>query len=212
MSEDAKKKIEMSESHEPEPSDPTNGNTADSGVIDLDAFLAELSARLMTANAPIPLQAQIPIEPVESMQVIVFTLNGTRYGLAMRYIGEVLRGPEITYVPGDLPNWVLGVTNLHGEIVSAVDLARFLELGALSTRLADHMMIVAQATDQQIGLIVDSVELIYSFPLDQVLSPPFKVDESIVPYLHGAVEREEEFIRLLDCEQLLLGQQMQQFA
>ena len=29
--------------------------------------------------------------------------------------------------------------------------------------------------------------------------------------LRGAVERNQEFIRLLDCERLLLGSQMQQF-
>ena len=73
-------------------------------------------------------------------------------------------------------------------------------------------MIVAQAADQRIGLVVDDVELIYSFPVEQVLSPPFKVEPGIVPYLRGAVERDQEYIRLLECERLLLGQQMQQFS
>jgi purine-binding chemotaxis protein CheW len=192
------------------PEQPTSYPTQVGGVVDLDAFLLELSARLVTAGSvPLPAEPPAPVQPVERMQVIVFVLRGVRYAVEMSSVSEVMRGPVITRVPG-LPAWVQGVTNLHGEIVSVVDLSRFLEVGALTSR-PPTSMIVAQAADQRIGLMVDDVELIYTFPLEQVLSPPFKVEPSIVAHLRGAVEREKEFIRLLDCEQLLLGQRMSNF-
>jgi chemotaxis signal transduction protein len=73
-------------------------------------------------------------------------------------------------------------------------------------------MIVAKAADQQIGLIVDEIDVIYHVTSEQVISPPFSVEPVLVPYLRGAIERGSDFIRLLDCQRLLLGQQMQQFS
>ena len=200
----------------PTPKTPPSGsNSPESGdtgeVVDLEAFLLELSARLVTAGTvPLPQAQPAPVEPEARIQIIVFQMRGVLYGVDLHTVSEVIRDPEITRVPG-LPDWVLGVTNLHGEITSVVDLSRFLDLGSPGSRRSSHM-IVAQAADQRIGLMVDDVELIYSFPLEQVLSPPFKVEPGIVPYLRGAVERDQEFIRLLDGERLLLGQQMQQFS
>jgi len=201
---------------QPAPQTPQSGSnspdaSASGEVVDLDAFLLELSARLVTAGSvPLPQAQPAPVEPEARMQIIVFQMRGVLYGVDLHTVSEVIRDPEITCVPG-LPDWVLGVTNLHGEITSVVDLSRFLDLGSPEARRSSHM-IVAQAADQRIGLVVDDVELIYSFPVEQVLSPPFKVEPGIVPYLRGAVERDQEYVRLLECEHLLLGQQMQQFS
>lgn len=187
-----------------------DGNTE---MVDLDAFLLELSERLVTAGSiPLPQAQPAPVEPVEEIQAIVFRLGDTRYAVEMGYVGEVLRGPDITHLPGSLPAWLLGVTNLHGEIMSVVDLSAFLAVDPTANDQQANSMLVAQAADQRIGLMVDDVELIYTFPLEHVLSPPFKVDPGIVTYLRGAVEREKAFIRLLDCERLLLGPEMQQFS
>ena len=179
-------------------------------MVNLDAFLAEISARLVTAgNITLP-QQPTQIAPQERMQIIVFEMGAVHYAIEVSNVGEVVRSPEITHVPG-LPDWVLGVTNLHGDIVSAVDLPLF-------TNIRDHAtsqpayMIVAQTGDQRIGLVVDGIDIIYTFPIEQVISPPFKIAPEMVPYLRGAIERQDEFIRFLDCERLLLGPQMQQFS
>lgn len=190
-----------------------NGASADA-VVDLDAFLAELSARLVTAEGGRVALAR-PVDtltaaPVERKQIMVFTLSGTRYGLPLEYIGEVLRDPVITIVPG-LPKWVMGVTNLHGDVLSVVDLGRFLGFSS-PLMTGPGTLLLAKVADQRVGLLVDDVELIYSFPMDLQESPPFRVEPELVNYLQGAVEREGEFIRLLDGERLLLGPEMQQFS
>ena len=156
-----------------------------------------------------------PVQPVESetgerMQSLVFALDDIHFALDVALVGEVVRQPDITPVPG-LPGWVLGVTNLHGEIISVVDLMSFLAKDRDVAEVPTDML-VAQSSGQRIGLMVNDAELIYTFPIDKVLSPPFKVDPGLVAYLRGAVERDGEFIRLLDCERLLLGPQMQQFS
>lgn len=191
-----------------------NGELSENGsgtTVDLDAFLTELSARLMTVGSvPIPQPVEEAVQTAERTQIIVFGLGGTRYGVEMRYVNEIVHEPRLTDVPG-LPHWVMGVSNLHGDILSVVDLTRFLALES-NTDLPPTNLVVAHAAEQRVGLMVHSVELIYTFPSDLILSPPFKIDTNVVPYLRGAVERENDFIRLLDCERLLLGSEMQQFA
>jgi len=188
-----------------------NGDNPAVTMVNLDAFLAEISARLVTAgNIPLPQQQSAQLTPQERMQIVIFALGNIHYAVEVSCVGEIVRSPEITRVPG-LPGWVLGVTNLHGDIVSAVDLPFFLSISEQVTDQPTYM-IIAQAGDQRIGLVVDDIDIIYTFPAEQVISPPFKVAPELVPYIHGAIERQNEFIRLLDCERLLLGPQMQQFA
>jgi chemotaxis signal transduction protein len=74
------------------------------------------------------------------------------------------------------------------------------------------MMLVAQAADLKIGLMVDRVESIYRFPFEWVISPPFRLEPGLVAYLRGAVDRDGQMIRVLECERLLRGPKMQQFS
>ena len=202
--------------HESKAQEPESGSRNSNGsqtrpMVHLDEFLAEISARL-TAVGSIPLsRAQTePSTSVDRMQVIVFKLDGVCYAVEIDHVSEVGRQTDITRVPG-LADWVLGVINLHGEIVSVVDLARFLELNTATQRPGD-MMIVAHAGDQKIGLMVDEIEPILTLPTEQIISPPFKIEANLVHYLRGAIDREGQFVRLLDCERLLLGPQMQRFS
>jgi chemotaxis signal transduction protein len=191
---------------------PWNSGSDDLAVpmVNLDAFLAEISSRLVTAGSIALPQQSAQIVPQERIQIIIFTLGTVRYAIEVSNVKEVVRSPEFTRVPG-LPEWVMGVTNLHGDIVSAVDLPLFLNISEHATGQAAYM-IVAQAGDQHIGLVVDRIDIIYTFPAEQVISPPFKIAPELVPYMRGAIERQNEFIRFLDCESLLLGPQMQQFS
>jgi purine-binding chemotaxis protein CheW len=184
----------------------------DTPLVDLETLLVDLNTRLISAGrVPLAQAAPRPAEAVEMMRVVIFALGDTRYAVDIRYVHEIARRADFTPVPG-LPGWVLGVMNLHGEIVSVVDLAAFLKVKLPAAPHAPDMLIVAQAGDQKIGFMVHRVELIYSFPADQVRSLPLRSELGLVPFLRGAIGRDGDFIRLLDGERLLFGPHMQQFA
>ncbi|MEZ5365126.1 MAG: chemotaxis protein CheW [Bryobacterales bacterium] len=56
---------------------------------------------------------------------IVFGLHGARYAVSIRSVLELDRLSPITPVP-NTPEFVLGVTNVRGEVVSVIDLRRLL--------------------------------------------------------------------------------------
>jgi purine-binding chemotaxis protein CheW len=184
----------------------------DTPMVDLESLLADLNTRLISAGrVPFGQDTPRPAEAVEMMRVVIFVLGETRYAVDIRYVNEIARRADFTPVPG-VPGWVLGVMNLHGEIVSVVDLAAFLKVSLPRSPRVPDMLVVAQAGDQKIGFMVDRVDLIYSFPADQVRSLSLRSELGLVPFLRGAIERDGDLIRLLDGERLLLGPHMQQFA
>ena len=60
-------------------------------------------------------------------KTIVFELNDLVLGIPMVNVHEIQRLPKITFLP-NVPEWVLGVANLRGQIVSVVDLGQLLDL------------------------------------------------------------------------------------
>lgn len=180
------------------------------GMLDLDMLLAQFAEKLVTVDTiSLPHFRSSVEEPVERVQIMIFVLGDVLYALTLEHIVEVTRDQLITPVPG-LPSWLLGVANLHGDIISVVDLAQFLHIAAPSDR-SSPKLIVARAADQRIGLLVDAVELIHTLPAELIISPPFEVQAELAPYLRGAAERDRVYIRVLDGERLLTSPQMQQF-
>lgn len=195
----------------PETPQPSAPKAAQPDMVDLSAYLNEISSRLVTAETlPEPNRPDDTAEATEHRQLVIFRLGSTAYGIEILHVAEVMHRPEITPVPG-LPGWVLGVSNVHGEIMSVVDLARFLDAPPRANWQPEYML-VAQGQNQRIGLAVDGIDIIYTIPLNQVISPPFKIEPVLVQYLQGTIERADDFVRLLDCEHLLTGPQMQQFS
>ena len=68
--------------------------------------------------------------------VVGFNLGHQTYGIPVTALHEIVRVPEITAVP-DAPQYLEGVINLRGKIVSVVDLRKRLRMPApLSTGTA----------------------------------------------------------------------------
>jgi len=186
-----------------EPWGTTNGE-----LVNVNELLARIGERLVVLPAINSSRSGL-FEKREEVQYLTFRCGTITCGIEGSHVGEVVQQPRITFVPG-LPDWVLGVTNLHGSIVSVVDLGRFLQITDGTQRLA--MMFITKAENQMIGLMVDSIYQLNSFAVASIFSPPFRVDVEMVAYLRGAVDHEGQIVRLLDCERLLLSSQMQQFS
>lgn len=176
-------------------------------VLNIDSLMARISERLITLPAMNDAHAR-QAEQQEEAQYLIFRCGELTYGIEGAHVGEVVKQPQITVVPG-LPDWVMGVTNLHGTILSVVDLGRFFEA---SSDQRPTMMFIAKAENQTIGLMVDAISKLDSFPVANIISPPFVVSAQMVAYLRGAVDHDNQIIRLLDCERLLLSPQMQIFS
>jgi purine-binding chemotaxis protein CheW len=108
------------------------------------------------------LLARVPPEPPragEVLELVGFVLAGERYGIETRFVREVARLTRFTPVPGT-PAFVMGVTNLRGEILALFDLRHLLGLTVGVTDLA--RIVVLGDRRREFGLLADAAsEILY---------------------------------------------------
>ncbi len=143
-------------------------------------------------------------------QWVTFSLEDETYGIDVMQVQEVLRVSEIAPVPG-APPYVLGIINLRGNVVSVIDArTRF----GLPTRESTPMtrIIVIEAQQQIIGILVDSVAEVVDIDLADIETAPNVGNEETARYIDGVVSREDGLLILVDLNKLLTEAELGEIA
>jgi purine-binding chemotaxis protein CheW len=142
-------------------------------------------------------------EEAEREKHIIFSLAGTRYAVPMNNIVEIAELNYLTPVP-NVPDWIVGVTNLRGDILSVVDFRAF--IGIDQEEMTDSQrMLVSQTSDGEIttGILVDQVLGMEGVEEDGVQRLTAGADNRLTPYLKGLYQRDETMLCVIDLESLL---------
>jgi purine-binding chemotaxis protein CheW len=112
-----------------------------------------------------------------------FQLGAERYALELVYLREVARLTSITPVPG-APEFVLGVTNLRGEILSVFDLRKL--LGVKIAGLSDMARLLVLGRERaELGILADAVDEVVLLDPKALAPPPETVSPRGRRYLRG---------------------------
>lgn len=136
-----------------------------------------------------------------SLQCVTFTLEAETYGINVMQVQEVLREIEVAPVPG-APHYVLGIINLRGNVVSVIDArTRF----GLPAKESDDMtrIIVIEAQQQIIGILVDSVAEVVDIEHSEIDTAPNVGNAETAKYIDGVVSRGDNLLILVDLNKLL---------
>lgn len=135
------------------------------------------------------------------LHIVGFNLGRETYGIPITALHEIVRVPEITAVP-DAPEYLEGVINLRGKIVSVVDLRK--RFGKPATALNRHsrILVVGHAGRLQ-GMIVDSASEVIKIPESDVESAPAIAQESGLDCVTGLGKYKGRLIILLDVDRVL---------
>ena len=155
----------------------------------------------------------LPTADVEegTEQFVLFYLGDQLFAAPIANVFELSLPPEVIMVP-NTPQWMMGIANMRGEIISIVDLMGFLNMGQENLKKPSRM-IVAQTNDRQmmLGLIVDSINGIKYFAADEILPVQHKAPGQSAAYLNGALAHEDTMAAIFDFEKLLQSSKMRQF-
>lgn len=112
--------------------------------------------RLLRERARLLARELVPEKSARSeLELVVFKLAEEHYAVESGYVREVYPLKFLTPLPG-APSFVLGLTNLRGEILSIVDLHTFFELP--NPGLTDRSrVIVLRSPKMECGILADSV-------------------------------------------------------
>jgi len=127
-----------------------------------------------------------------------FTLTDYLFGVDVREVQEVLRYQEQTRVPL-APAVVSGLINLRGQIVTAIDLRRRLEL---PERPADQrpVNVVVRTEGGAVSLLVDQIGDVIEVADDLFEPPPETLAKFVRELILGAYKLEERLLLVLDCK------------
>lgn len=87
--------------------------------------------------------------------VEVKLLGNQFYGVPYQYVTEVLRTNNVTKIPL-LPNFVFGVTNWRGKLLTVIDLKALFQIQNESKEQAEYIIVINN-DDFTIGILVDDI-------------------------------------------------------
>jgi purine-binding chemotaxis protein CheW len=135
------------------------------------------------------------------LHIVGFQVGRETYGVPITSLHEIVRVPEITAVP-DAPEFMEGVINLRGKIVSVMDLRKRLGEKKVATTKRNRILVV-EHRGRLSGLIVDSASEVLKIPAADVEASPAALQEDGLNCVTGLGKYKGRLIVLLDMARLL---------
>ena len=131
-----------------------------------------------------------------------FLLDGLFFGVEVLRVQEVIRYQEMTRVPL-APPVVRGLINLRGQIVTAIDLRRRLDLADRPDQMLP-MNVVVRTEDGPVSLLVDEIGDVVEVPEDTFEEPPETLQGTPRELIRGAYKLPDRLLLILDIEKTVV--------
>jgi purine-binding chemotaxis protein CheW len=131
-------------------------------------------------------------------QFCTFYLDKLLFGVELQRVQEVIRALEMTKVPLT-PAVVSGLINLRGQIVTAVDLRRRLELDPRPLGLL-AVNVVVRTEDGPVSLLVDEIGDVIEVGETTFEPPPATVSRSVQIMITGVHKLNHRLMHVLNTE------------
>lgn len=136
-----------------------------------------------------------------TIQWVTFRLDGEKYGINVVQVQEVLRITEIAPVPG-APDYVLGIINLRGNVVTVIDTRNRFGLPSKDTN-DDSRIVIIETDGHVIGILVDSVAEVVDLYESEIESAPNVGKAGNSRYIQGVTSRDNQLLILVDLNRFL---------
>jgi purine-binding chemotaxis protein CheW len=134
-------------------------------------------------------------------QVVGFQVGRETYGVPITSLHEIVRVPEITAVP-DAPEYMEGVINLRGKIVSVLDLRKRFGKTAGTFHRRSRILVV-EHKGRLAGMIVDAASEVLKIPESDIEPAPGMMLEGGLDCVTGLGKYKGRLIILLDVGKVL---------
>jgi purine-binding chemotaxis protein CheW len=146
------------------------------------------------------------------MQLVNFQLRNEGFAVDIASVREITRVADITRIP-EAPSFIRGVSNLRGQIIPVIDLAKQFGLPPQEKLPDSARIVVTEVNDQTVGMLVDAVPAVLRIP-EQHLQPTPELIQTKVKkdYIKGVGRLDNKLIVLLDLEKVLAPEEIEELA
>ncbi|PIE57636.1 MAG: chemotaxis protein CheW [Desulfobulbus propionicus] len=135
------------------------------------------------------------------IELATFYVGDALCGMDILKVQEINKLMEMTKVPQS-PEYVLGILNLRGQIVTIIDLGK--KLGLDSTDMgSDPRNIIVNAPGEHIGLLVKSISDVVMADPDKIEPAPANMSGIQGAFFTGVYKTESKLIGILDIKKVL---------
>jgi purine-binding chemotaxis protein CheW len=182
----------------------------------------EMLARIWAERAARLAEVPVEADTGEQITLLLVRLGRELYGLDTQHVNRIepVDVGHITRVPR-VPDWVAGVTNLRGRVLSVVDVGRFFGLSSVlghperasgngtddrarPQEEDEFMLVVVEALDMELALLVDSVLSVETIPVRQIREATNTVRSSRPEYVRGVTRHGKESSPTLEGDEALI--------
>lgn len=151
-------------------------------------------------------------------QFVTFRLGGQLMGMDILLVREINQIMESTYVQR-APEFIIGLINLRGQIVTIFDLARRLGMPSKPSEESHNIILKSngelvairvrenrdglESADEVVGLRVDAIGDVMEFDYQRIEPSPANIGHFDPHFLTGVVPLEEELLLILDVGAVL---------
>ena len=137
----------------------------------------------------------------DTLEFATFYVGDALCGMDILKIQEINKLMVMTKVP-QAPDYVMGILNLRGQIVTIIDLGK--KLGLSSTELTSKSRnIIVNSKGEYIGLMASRISDVMHSDKAKIESPPANIGGVQGKYFTGVCKTEDKLIGILDVEKVL---------
>ena len=133
---------------------------------------------------------------------LTFYIENFLFGIPAEKVVEITRNVKITPVPL-AEDYILGIINLRGQIVTVIDLAKKLGLNVQTISRINLILIVENDQDFPVSFAIEKVEDILKIPTAKLEKPPEKISKLLKQFVRYAYQLPVKLVLILDIEKVL---------
>lgn len=137
----------------------------------------------------------------QDVELAIFQIEDMLCGLDTRHVQEINHNFEITPVHR-APDYVRGVINLRGEIITVIDLHQKFNIPPGEVH-EDTQVVVIRYEEECIALLVDNIYDVVNAHQSDISTPPSNVEGISGAFISCIYRMEKDLVIVLDLEELL---------
>ena len=135
-------------------------------------------------------------------ELALFRIDDKLFGIDIVHIQEINKNLSFTKIY-DAQDYIKGVLNLRGQIVTVVDLRIKFNRDATSDDDSNRRMIIVNYEEESVGFLVDSVDDIINIDPEQLEESVTQMEGVNPDYFAGVYKLDSEIVIILDVEEIL---------
>lgn len=166
--------------------------------------MAQQSVDILRRRAESLAQAEEIETTTETLGLLLFRLGEEWYGVPISGVREITNDFVLTTIPR-VPDFIRGVTNVRGEIVSVTDIAMLMHVTS-DTMQAERTLpaaIIVHTETCVSALVVDEIGDIVELARNAVEPPLSTLDRTQVEFVSGSVFLDGRLIGIVNLDRVL---------